>query len=525
MLAQAMARAIESGLCASMVLATAFAATLTMRRAAASTRHWVWSCAIVGALLSPLTIALLPKWEVGPVAGLERVVSVLGPANEVASGAGNHSSDPRARSTGAAAPPKVSSGFHPLQFVAFLWASGTVAILLYAFLGFIAQWRIRRSAESPPVKCVDQLRLLAEIHDVRRPIGIAESDCTSTPIVSGFWNPLIILPRAAADWTPERLRVVLTHELAHIKRGDCFTQRLAWLACAAYWFNPLAWIAVRRLRVEQERACDDFVLASGTKASAYASHLSEIARRAHPNRPSLLAAGTLAMARGSQMEGRLLAILDPAIQRSSGSGSRASGAALVLLVTIALGSLQIRPSGAAIAVAAAPSASKSVVNALLIEAAGAGQIDAVRDLLRQGADIDASLDGENALVAAAHQGQEKTAELLLDRGADVNAAPGHWTALIAAAHQGQVETVRLLLDRGADVNAEVGDWTALIAAAHQGQERTVGLLLDRGADMNAAPGGWSALATAVRRGRRDVMSLLVERAAGADSRMSMRARE
>ena len=53
-------------------------------------------------------------------------------------------------------------------------------------------------------------------------------------------------------------------------------QLLAQIACALHWFNPLVWFAAWRLGLERERACDDLVLASGVRPSAYAGHLLEI---------------------------------------------------------------------------------------------------------------------------------------------------------------------------------------------------------------------------------------------------------
>ena len=75
------------------------------------------------------------------------------------------------------------------------------------------------------------------------------------------------MPEDADRWPLERLRIVLLHELAHVKRRDCLTHVLAQLACALHWFNPLAWMAARHIRTERERACDDLVLACGTRGS------------------------------------------------------------------------------------------------------------------------------------------------------------------------------------------------------------------------------------------------------------------
>ncbi len=76
----------------------------------------------------------------------------------------------------------------------------------------------------------------------------------------GAWHPVLLLPDAAENWPLERRRVVLLHELAHIKRLDWLTQTLAYIAGSLHWFNPLVWLAARRMRVEREQACDDLVL-------------------------------------------------------------------------------------------------------------------------------------------------------------------------------------------------------------------------------------------------------------------------
>ena len=162
------------------------------------------------------------------------------------------------------------------------------------------------------------------------------------PMTFGMWRPCVALPADAADWSAERRRIVLLHEFSHIAAvRDVPLQMVARLACAVYWFHPLAWWALRQMRVEREHACDDHVLRAGQMASDYAAELLEIAQ-AHSNRPVLLNAA-LSMARPSQLEGRLLAVLDAHRSRKPLGANWAGGLAVATLaLVIALAS--VRPT-------------------------------------------------------------------------------------------------------------------------------------------------------------------------------------
>ncbi len=111
----------------------------------------------------------------------------------------------------------------------------------------------------------------------------------------------------------------------------------AQVTCALYWWNPLAWLAAARLRVEREFACDDLVLSAGVRPSSYAGDLLEVARGLGADAGAAL--GAIPMAENSGTEVRLQRILETGVpRRRLGVGVRAAagGAALGLTGMLAL---------------------------------------------------------------------------------------------------------------------------------------------------------------------------------------------
>jgi hypothetical protein len=153
------------------------------------------------------------------------------------------------------------------------------------------------------------------------------------PIACGVLRPAVVLPIEADQWHDARIRSVLLHELAHVRRRDCLTQLVVDAAVALLWFHPLAWVARRAVRRERERACDDLVLVAGTDAPEYASHLLDVARAAQGQPSGLVMSGGVAMARASELEGRLMAILDTTRARQA---LTARTLATVFMVTVAI---------------------------------------------------------------------------------------------------------------------------------------------------------------------------------------------
>ena len=220
-----------------------------------------------------------------------------------------------------------------LPWLAVIWALGAFLVLARLVAARVAVARLTRSRVPGRKPWLGLARRLARMMRVPRRVRFLRSDRVSMPIACGVLRPAVVLPVEADDWHDARIRAVLLHELAHVRRRDCLTQLVVDAAVALLWFHPLAWMARRAVRRERERACDDLVLVAGTDAPEYATHLLDVARAAQGQPSGLVMSGGVAMARASELEGRLMAILDTTRARQA---LTARALATVFMVTLAI---------------------------------------------------------------------------------------------------------------------------------------------------------------------------------------------
>src|SRR5688572_18316489 len=341
------------------LLACASLITIGLRRASASARHAVWAIALLSALILPVASTLLPEISLPilpeeafnaatplfssgnptptPPPGAEArglpLVSHKGPAAVSLSGT--------VGSSVPATPENDNLFFVRKHTLAFVWVAGASVVLLRLLLGSLTIRRLRR--QSLPVDgsgWEDTLDDLKAILLLKRPVTLRISNQTIPPMTWGIFRPVILLPGTASEWTQSRRRLVLAHELAHVKRCDGILQLLLQAVCSLYWFNPIVWYAARRLRIERECACDDQVLKLGADADDYADHLLQVARTLNPGTGLSLA--TVAMAHRSQLETRLLAILDNRTRRQNISRVLTSlGLSVVTVLTLCVSTVRI----------------------------------------------------------------------------------------------------------------------------------------------------------------------------------------
>jgi beta-lactamase regulating signal transducer with metallopeptidase domain len=162
-----------------------------------------------------------------------------------------------------------------LPFLDLLWLAGVVFLTLRALGGW---WLLRRLRLSPlhpaPHKLLFRLDVIRLQMGIRRFVELRLSSRIANPLTAGVLRPWILLPLAAVTrLSPEQIEVVLSHELAHIRRRDYLWNILQTVVETLFFFHPAVWWISRRVREERELCCDDAALARCPDPSVYASAL------------------------------------------------------------------------------------------------------------------------------------------------------------------------------------------------------------------------------------------------------------
>jgi len=173
---------------------------------------------------------------------------------------------------------------------------------------FAAQLRIRRSTRVRGPRWDAALGDASRTLGIDRPVRLYLDRRASVPMTWGMIHPVVVLPVSAATWSADHLRIVLLHELGHVRAHDWAFNLAARFVCALYWFHPGAWWAARSLRDDCEIACDDRVIATGVRRSDYAELLVDAASSIRPARFAHSPALGLSRPRG--LRGRIAAVLD-----------------------------------------------------------------------------------------------------------------------------------------------------------------------------------------------------------------------
>ena len=241
-------------------------------------RHHIWLCALVAVVLFPLwsEIAnLLPLRQTGAIDALAPFVNL--PQTIISPPVGK-SGEIVINLSELAKPQTYDWSFYIWTLLSALWIGGagfTCAKICAESL------RLRRFRHDSRLVTLAELECSQISQSEIGAVSIALSPNVSTPLLTGVFRPIILLPADIAEWTtPEERRWIIAHELAHLSRGDNFVVIFQTLPGVIFFFHPFVRYALRQLSIERELACDERVIGGGANPIQYAESLLKAVERA-----------------------------------------------------------------------------------------------------------------------------------------------------------------------------------------------------------------------------------------------------
>jgi beta-lactamase regulating signal transducer with metallopeptidase domain len=275
-----------------LLLGLAWLASKPLARWSVAAEETMWKLALVGALLTA-SLQLAAGWEPAAgrwrLAGIPPVAAPMMEMMERTEGTARTERTPRtavrveplrivAPASPAAMAPSPAAPWLPTAVLGF-WALGA-AVLLGAYARSFS--RIRRRLRSRPRvvggSLLVQLRELAAGAGLGQSVRLSCSSRVPVPLALGVRRPEICLPpRALAGLTEEQQQGLLAHELAHLVRRDPLWLVASHLLTAALFFQPLNWVARRRMREISEMLSDEWAATFTGRPLSLAGCLAEVA--------------------------------------------------------------------------------------------------------------------------------------------------------------------------------------------------------------------------------------------------------
>jgi len=214
------------------------------------------------------------------------------------------------------------------------WGVVAALLLLRLSVGFWRVHQIRRNCSDVDLASVDPAvaGIVLEFAAHRR-VKLCVSGDLAIPAAIGFFRPAIVFPAwLLPQLSAEEIKVILLHELAHLRRRDDWTNLAQKIVKAVFFFHPAVWWIENRLTLEREMACDDLVLAQTANPRSYASSLISFAEKLQNARALTLAQALVSRMR--HMSLRVTQILDAKRPSRTGLWKPVLGASAGLLALV-----------------------------------------------------------------------------------------------------------------------------------------------------------------------------------------------
>ncbi|MBV9271466.1 MAG: M56 family metallopeptidase, partial [Candidatus Eremiobacteraeota bacterium] len=159
-----------------------------------------------------------------------------------------------------------------------LWALIALALLARVLVGLVRLERLKSDSLPLPLEYREHLARWANAQKGGRDVRLCVSDKIEVPVAVGLFDAMILIPKHLLDsLSQEEIDQITLHELAHLRRGDDWTNGLQRVIQSLFFFNPaILWMA-QQLDLEREVACDDWVLLQTNEVRPYAFCLTKMA--------------------------------------------------------------------------------------------------------------------------------------------------------------------------------------------------------------------------------------------------------
>lgn len=181
-----------------------------------------------------------------------------------------------------------------LEHIAWLWVAGVTCLSARAAYQWLAARHLTtRHVTAPDAQTADAFDALRRSFGITQSTRLLQSSIAQVPMVVGWLKPVVIVPASAfTSLTPDQLRAVLAHELAHIRRHDHLLNAAQVLVETALFFYPVTWWLSRHIRTEREHRCDTDTVRTIANPRVFAEALTRLETiRSHTPQPTLAATG------------------------------------------------------------------------------------------------------------------------------------------------------------------------------------------------------------------------------------------
>jgi len=159
-----------------------------------------------------------------------------------------------------------------------LWLIGVFVAAFRLAGGYFMNTRYKRAyCNRLPQKFESIFEDLKRAFNIRRCVQVFESNLVKTPMLIGYFKPVILVPLNIVTHIPcEQIEAILAHELAHIKRHDFLVNIIQAVIEALMFYHPAIWMINRVIRKERENCCDDLALSVSSNTLNYVKALANI---------------------------------------------------------------------------------------------------------------------------------------------------------------------------------------------------------------------------------------------------------